>query len=71
MNVINYLLFVVIGTILAIISVTMYQYYVRGVPPADNFVNASFAVLGGELLAMAGIAISDNLKKGNDEGSEG
>lgn len=70
MSIVNYLLMIVISTILIMIGVSMYQYYKNGMLPLDTLIQTSFAVLGGELLAMAAISISKNVGKNTDNNEE-
>ena len=66
-NLVNYILFVVITTVLVVSVLALYQYYKNGVLPPDQLIMTLFGVLGGELLAMAGIAISKNIGKEKEE----
>ena len=64
MNITDYLVIICIGSIVAFSAFTMYQYYYRGIPVIE-LKTEIFAFFGVELMAMATIAVSDNLGRRN------
>lgn len=62
-NVMDYLVIICILTVIVFISVNLYFYYKKGIPPTLELMQYFFAFFGGELLAMAGITISKHRKK--------
>lgn len=62
MKVMDYILFICIFSIIVFVGVSLYQYYANGTP-VSSIKTEFFAFFGVELLAMAGIAISNNINK--------
>lgn len=62
-NVMDYLVIICIITVIAFVSVNLYYYYTKEIPPTLELMQYFFAFFGGELLAMATITITKNVKK--------
>lgn len=60
LKVMDYLVIICIISIIAFSGISLYQYYVNGIPVSE-IKTEIFAFFGAELLAMAGISISNNL----------
>lgn len=64
LKVMDYIVIICIVSILVFVGISLYQYYANGIPVSD-LKTEFFAFFGAELLAMAGIAISNNVGKNN------
>lgn len=62
LKVTDYLVLICLLSIVGFVLVVMYQYYVHGIPVID-LKTEIFTFFGVELLAMASISISNNVKK--------
>lgn len=60
-NITNYVVVICLAAVVAFVTVSLYQYYVNGIPVSD-IKTEFFAFFGGELLALALIKISGNKK---------
>lgn len=60
LKVMDYLVIICIVSIIVFAGISLYQYYKNGIPVSD-IKTEIFVFFGAELLAMAGISISDNL----------
>ena len=61
-NITNYVVAICLAAVIAFVIVSLYQYYVNGIPVSD-IKTEFFAFFGGELLALAIIKISGNRGK--------
>ena len=61
-NITNSVVAICLAAVIAFVTVSLYQYYVNGIPVSD-IKTEFFAFFGGELLALALIKISGNRKK--------
>lgn len=66
LKVMDYIVIICLIAVIVFTSVSLYQYYVNGVPVSEMRTEF-FAFFGVELLGMAGIAISNNVGKGGKE----
>lgn len=62
LKVMDYIVIICIMSIVVFVGISLYQYYANGIPVSD-IKTEFFAFFGIELLAMAGIAISNNVGK--------
>ena len=66
LKVMDYLVIICIVSIILFAGISLYQYYANGIPVSE-IKTEIFAFFGAELLAMAGISISNNMgKKGGE-----
>lgn len=69
LKVMDYIVIICIVSVIGFVVISLYQYYANGIPVSE-LKTEFFAFFGAELLAMAGIAISNNVGKkggGKDE----
>lgn len=66
-NVTDFLVIVVLTSIILFTITVLYFYYTEGTPPPDSFMQYFFGFFGLELLSMAGIQVSSNMRRRKDD----
>lgn len=66
LKVMDYIVIICILSVLGFVGVSLFFYYAKGIPVSD-LKTEYFAFFGAELLAMAGIAISNNMGGRRDD----